>query len=81
MKDKNKLKLVDKFDLYSFGIYLYAEPLNYLFLFIAYKYFGISNFRDEFFSFLLYSIRIVVSILIAVFIVNILKKLKLKFLY
>lgn len=79
--NENRLKFINNIDIYSFGIYLYAEPLNYFFLYLAYEFLGISAFGNEIFAFILYLTRIIVSVAISIFIVNILKESKIKYLY
>lgn len=67
---------------YSFGIYLYSEPLNYLLLSIIYTYFGVAFFGNELNAILLYIMRILFSFLVPILIVNIFKKnKKIKYLY
>ena len=66
---------------YSFGIYLYAEPLNYWLLHEFYSQVGIAFFGTEIGAAAIYLSRVVVTPVIAVGITWILKKLKIKYLY
>lgn len=66
---------------YGMGIYLYAEPLNYLFLFWFYRFCGIEFFGSEFGAAIIYFSRIVITPIIAIGITWILKKFNLKYLY
>ena len=74
----NTIKEISK---YLFGIYLYAEPLNYLVLKIYYDIFGKYIFVSEIGSMILYFSRIGFSVLIAMIVVKILERYKLKYLY
>ena len=66
---------------YGMGIYLYAEPLNYLFLFLFYHYLGIEYFGSEFGAAVIYFSRIIITPIIAMGITWVLKRLNLKYLY
>lgn len=68
-------------DPYSFGIYLYAEPLNYVLLYLVYLIWGIKGFGSEIISLGLIVMRILLTPLIAIIIVRTLKKLNLNYLY
>lgn len=62
----------------SFGLYLYSDPLNYLFLYI------ISNidntlFSTEFGSLIIFFIRLIGTFILAYIITDILKRLKIKY--
>ncbi len=59
---------------YSFGIYLYAEPLNYLLLSLTLVVFGAHAFGSEWMAAGLYAIRICGTTLVAIAIVWVLKK-------
>ena len=73
LTDKEE-QVISKLSGYSFGVYLYAEPLNYLFVVLFAKYFGLNFLGDEFGACFLWMLRIVGTSLIAVFIVKLLKK-------
>lgn len=66
---------------YSFGIYLYAEPLNYWLLYEFSRRVGIACLGTEIGAVVIYLSRVVVTPIIAVGITWILKKLKIKYLY
>lgn len=66
---------------YSLGIYLYAEPLNYLILFMYWKFCGIEYFGSEIGSILIFFSRILITPIVAIIIVLLLKKCRLKYLY
>lgn len=66
---------------YSFGIYLYAEPLNCWILYEFSRRMGIAYFGTEIGAAAIYLSRVVVTPIIAVGITWILKKLKIKYLY
>lgn len=66
---------------YSFGIYLYAEPLNYWLLYEFSSRAGVAFFGTEIGAATIYLSRAVVTPIIAVCITWILKKLKIKYLY
>lgn len=66
---------------YSFGIYLYAEPLNYWLLYEFCSQVGIAFYGTEIGAAVIYLSRVVVTPVIAVGITWILKKLKMKYLY
>lgn len=58
----------------SFGIYLWAEPLNYLILFFVSNYIGVEAFGQETTAALLFAARIIVTPAIAVIISRLLHK-------
>ena len=66
---------------YSFGIYLYAEPLNYWLLYEFEKHMGLSYFGTEFGSLVIYFSRLFLTSAIAVVITWLFKKINVKFLY
>lgn len=72
---------IGKVSEYCFGIYLYAEPLNYLLLFLFNRLFGLYAFGREWMALGLYLTRVIVTPLFAVGIVKVLMKLKLENLY
>ena len=72
---------IDALSQYCFGVYLYAEPLNYLLLYLFHQAFGIGAFGSEWMALGLYLARILMTPLAAVGIVKILMKLRLKYLY
>lgn len=78
-KKENLSSLISMISGYSFGIYLYAEPLNYLILHIFEQTNGISCFGNEKISLLIIGLRIFITPLIAVFIVKLLKRIPLPF--
>lgn len=69
-----------KISSYGFGIYLWAEPLNYLILAIFYNVGGINCFGNEFISIILILLRILITPIIAIVVVNLLRKIKFKIL-
>lgn len=66
---------------YGMGIYLYAEPLNYLLLYMFYTQYGIKYFGTNIGAATIYFSRILITPLVAFVITWILKKLNLKYLY
>ena len=68
------------FSSYSFGIYLYAEPLNYwlLYEFSRHMFFF---FGTEIGAATIYLSRMIITPIIAIDITWVLKKLKIKYLY
>lgn len=66
---------------YSLGIYLYAEPINYLLLYLFCTYAGINYFGTETGSIVIYFSRIIVSVTVAIIITALLRKLKLTYLH
>ena len=72
---------VKKMSDYGMGIYLYAEPLNYLFLFAFYRLCGIEYFGLELGAAIIYFSRIIITPIIAIGITWILKRFNLKYLY
>lgn len=66
---------------YGMGVYLYADPLNYLLLYLFYTYNGIEYFGTNVGSAMIYFSRILITPLVAFFITWVLKKLNLKYLY
>ena len=69
------------FSNYSFGIYLYAEPLNYWLLYEFSSRVGIAFFGTEIGAATIYLSRVVVTPVIAAGITWLLKKSKIKYLY
>lgn len=69
------------FSNYSFGIYLYAEPLNYWLLYEFSSRGGIAFFGTEIGAATIYLSRVVVTPVIAAGITWLLKKSKIKYLY
>lgn len=69
------------FSNYSFGIYLYAEPLNYWLLYEFSSRVGIAFFETEIGAATIYLSRVVVTPVIAAGITWLLKKSKIKYLY
>lgn len=60
----------------TYGVYLWAEPLNYLVLSCAMKWFGISVFGTEMGAALIYIVRVVGTVAISVLITNVLRKIR-----
>ena len=56
----------------TYGVYLWAEPLNYLVLSCVMKWFGISVFGTEMGAALIYIVRVVGTVVISVLITNVL---------
>lgn len=77
LTDKGK-KYTEMISSYTFGIYLYAEPLNYLFIVCIANWFGLGFFGTEWGALFIWLLRIVGTTLIAMAIVRILKKINLK---
>lgn len=77
LTDKEE-QMISKLSGYSFGVYLYAEPLNYLFVVLFVKYFGLNFLGNEFGACFLWVLRIVGTSLIAVIVVKLLKKTNMK---
>ena len=63
-----------KFSGCSFGIYLWAEPLNYTILYIFKKYFGVEYFGLEGGAALIWGLRVFMTPLIAILITKLLRK-------
>ena len=66
---------------YGFGIYLYSDPLNYIILYLTFKWFGINVFGSEIGSAIIYFCRIFLTPVVAITITCILKKNNMKYLY
>lgn len=64
---------------YSYGIYLYAEPLNYTIIYYFVTLFGINSLGSEYYAFILYFARIIISVSVAIIIIKIFKILNLKY--
>ena len=69
LTDKEK-QLISRLSGYSFGVYLYAELLNYLFVVLFVKSFGLNFLGNERGACFLWLLRIVGTSLIAVFVVK-----------
>lgn len=80
VSEKMKNAIV-KTSAFSFGLYLYSDPLNYLIMFIAYSIFGINAFGTESFAMFIYILRIIIPSVISIAIVKVLMKMHLKLLY
>lgn len=74
-------KIVQCLSIYGMGIYLYAEPLNYLLLYLFFTWFGVHVFGSEVGTVVLWLLRIFLTSFIAVGITWVLKKMNLKYLY
>ena len=77
----NNSDAVEKISSYGMGIYLYAEPLNYLLLYLFYTWFGIEVFGNELGAAALWFLRVALTSAIAVLITRLLKRANLKYLY
>ena len=66
---------------FGFGIYLYAEPLNYWLLYEINRKIGIAFFGTELGAVIIWILRIVITPIIAIGITGVLKKLDVKNLY
>lgn len=60
----------------TYGIYLWAEPVNYLLLFLVWQFLGIEFFGTEIGAIYIFFIRVVGSVFIAIIIMLLLKKTK-----
>lgn len=76
-----KSKWLEKAGGYGMGIYLYAEPLNYLILWFFYTKCGITFFGTNVGAAVIYFSRILITPIIAIGITWALKKMNLKYLY
>lgn len=65
----------------SFGLYLYTEPLNALIMTVIVSIFSVHALGNEIMAIVIFALRTVGVSMIAVLIVNLLKKAKLKYLY
>ena len=77
-KDIYNKDFIKNLSIVSFGLYLYSDPLNYLFLYI------ISNVNNTLFStevgsLIIFFIRLIGTFILAYIITDILKKLKIKY--
>lgn len=66
---------------FGFGIYLYAEPLNYWVLYEINRQMGITFFGTENGAVIIWFLRIVITPIVAIGITDVLKKLDIKYLY
>ena len=73
--------LVEMLSTNGLAIYLYAEPLNYLALYLFVNIFGIAVLGDEVGAFILWLVRTVVTPALSIGIAYLLRKAKLKYLY
>lgn len=73
-------KFISFFAKYSFGIYLYSDPLNYLFLYLVFTM-GISYFGSTSIAVILYFSRVLFTPAIAIFITRLWMKFGIRFLY
>ncbi len=62
----------------SFGIYLYADPLNYIILAIGFSWFGSALFTDTLYSVALYAVRVIGTVTVSILITKIVRKCGLK---
>ena len=72
----NKKSAFLKISSYTYGIYLWAEPLNYIVLFVFYSVFGVRAFLSAAGSFEIWITRIVFSVFVALTITKILQQVK-----
>ena len=73
--ENNRIKTINK---YSFGIYLYSDPLNYYILLIVGNYF--TQYMNTTLGIItLFLARLLITFYISVVITYILKKLKVKY--
>ena len=63
----------------SMGIYLYSDPLNYLFMSIYVGFFGIYCLGNEWHAGIIYLLRFLVTFLISLWMMNCLEKIKIKY--
>ena len=66
---------------YGLGVYLYAEPINYLLLYIFFEKCGIAFFGEESGAATIYFSRIIVSTVIAIVITYFLRKFNINYLH
>lgn len=66
---------------YDLGVYLYAEPINYLLLYIFFVKCGIAFFGEESSAATIYFSRIIVSTVIAIVITYLLRFFNIKYLH
>lgn len=74
-------RIVSKLSDYSFGIYLYSDPVNYICLFVFTQIFSDKLFSSNVYSLLFIGMRFVSSLIISILITWGLKKAKFKALY
>ena len=74
-------KRIEAISGYGMGIYLYAEPLNYLLLYLFYTCNGIEFFGTDAGAAIIYFSRILITPVLAFAITWMMKKLRLKYLY
>ena len=65
---------------YTFGIYLYSDPLNYLILYLFHRQFGNAGFCCNFTAGILYFSRIFITTFLAVLISKLIKKMGFQYL-
>ncbi len=75
LKIKNN-KFINLINKYSFGIYLFSDPLNYLILFIFANILGINYFYTETGSLVIFCSRFILTLSISILITFILDKLR-----
>lgn len=68
-------RIVDLASGYTYGIYLYADPLNYVILYAVYSIFGIQVFGSETAALLMYLLRIFGTVAVACVITYLLRLL------
>lgn len=71
--------IVEKINEYSFGLYLYSDPLNYLILYIVHNIFGIAVFYTNPGIVLIFVARLLITFFAAWFITSFLRKKKVKY--
>ena len=72
-------KIFEEINKYSFGLYLYSDPINYLLLFLFYKFYGIIFFYTNPGILIIFTTRLIVTSISALIISKILRKIGIKF--
>lgn len=78
-KKKSMQRSIQKLNEYGMGIYLYAEPLNYLLLYIAVEGFGVNVLGNEGYVFMILLLRIFDTVAVAMVIVCLIRLLRIKY--
>lgn len=63
----------------TFGIYLYSDPVNYVILYMGATFFGPFLFADSFGIFVLYFLRIAVTLICSILVSELLRRCKVKY--
>lgn len=77
LKEKSKRKLLT-ISSYSMGLFLYAEPINYVVLYFVRKTCGIEYFGTNMGTVTIFITRIILSVLVSILIIKVLRKSKLR---